>query len=105
MQEKNRFIKIDFKSLDDEIQLNKNKVIHVLFFTEKNIIISEGMENYFDLSNFLKSFLINNSSNNIIVRSEKGSFLLVKRKDQDTKLNDVYLENLGGKILFRSYNL
>ena len=98
MQEKNRFIKIDFKSLDDEIQLNKNKVIHVLFFTEKNIIISEGMENYFDLSNFLKSFLINNSSNNIIVRSEKGSFLLVKRKDQDTKLNDVYLENLGGKI-------
>ena len=74
MQDKNRFIKIDFKNSDDQIQLNKNKIIHVLFFTEKNIIISKGMDNHVDLSKFLKSFLINNSSNNIFVRPEKGSF-------------------------------
>ena len=98
MQDKNRFIKIDFKNSDDQIQLNKNKIIHVLFFTEKNIIISKGMDNHVDLSKFLKSFLINNSSNNIVVRSEKGSFFLVKRKAEDTKLNDDYLERLGGKI-------
>ena len=98
MQNKNRFIKIDFKNPDDAIQLNKKKIIHVLFFTDKNIIISKGMDNHVDLSKFLKSFLINNPSNNIVVRSEKGSFLLVKRKAEDTKLNDDYLERLGGKI-------
>ena len=50
MQEKNRFVKIDFKSSDDQIQLNENKTIHVLFFTEKNVIISDGEKN---ISSFL----------------------------------------------------
>ena len=98
MQDKNRFIKINFQKPDDQIELNQNKVIHILFFTEKNIILSKGLEKYFDLSKFLKSFLINNSVNNIIVRSEKGTFLLVKRKSQNTELNDDYLEKLGGGI-------
>ena len=43
MQDKNRFIKVNFEKPDDQIQLNKNKVIHVLFFTEKNILLSDGM--------------------------------------------------------------
>ena len=58
MQDKNRFIKINFEKPDDQIKLNKNKVIHILFFTEKNILLSEGMDKYIDLSNFLNSFLM-----------------------------------------------
>ena len=34
----------------------------------------------------------------MIVRSEKGTFLLVKRKSENIKLQDDYLEQLGGKI-------
>ena len=98
MQDKNRFIKINFEKADDQIKLNKNKVIHILFYTEKNILLSEGMEQYIDLLNFLNSFLNDNLSNNVIVRSEKGTFLLVKRKFENTKLQDDYLEQLGGRI-------
>ena len=98
MQDKNRFIKINFEKADDQIELNKNKVIHILFFTEKNILLSDGMEKYIDLLNFLKTFLIVNSSNNVIVRSEKGTFLLVKRKSENIKVKDDHLEKLGGKI-------
>jgi leucyl aminopeptidase len=98
MQDKNRFIKINFEKPNDQIELEKKGIINILFFTEKNILLSKGMDDYIDLSDFLKSFLIDNQSNNIIVRSEKGTFLLVKRKSEDTKLNDDYLEKLGGKI-------
>ena len=98
MQDKNRFIKINFEKPNDQIKLNINKIIHILFFTEKNILLSEGMEKYIDLLKFLKSFLINKTSNDIIVRSEQGTFLLVKRKTENTKINDDYLEKLGGRI-------
>ena len=98
MQDKNRFIKIKFQKPKDQIELNKNKIVHVLFFTEKNNLLSEGMDNYNDLSKLLKSFLINESSNNIVVRSEKGIFLLVKRISENSNLKADYLEKLGGKI-------
>jgi leucyl aminopeptidase len=98
MQDKNRFIEIKFEKPDGKIELKRKKVVHVIFFSEKNILLSEGMEKYIDLSNFLKSFLIGNTSNNLIVRSEKGTFLLIKRKSENKELKDDYLENLGGSI-------
>ena len=36
----------------------QNKIIHILFFTEKNTILSKGMENHNDLLKFLQSSLI-----------------------------------------------
>jgi len=98
MQEKNRLIKVKFEKPNDEIQLNQKKIVHILFFTEKNILLSTGMNKHVELSKFLNTVLIDNSSNNIIVRSEKGTFLLVKRKSENTDLKDSYLENLGGRI-------
>ena len=75
MQDKNRFIKINFEKPDSQIELNKNRVINILFYTEKNILLSEGMGKHIDLLNFLTSFLTRDSSKNVIVRSEKGTFL------------------------------
>ncbi len=98
MQEKNRFIKINFEKPDNHIVLNNNNIIHILFFTDKNILISCGMEEHKDLSNFLKNISNSNNSNNIIVRSEKGTFLLVKRKLENKNLTDDYLERIGGGI-------
>ncbi|MDG1465581.1 MAG: leucyl aminopeptidase [Alphaproteobacteria bacterium] len=98
MENKNRFIKINFEKPNNQIELNKNKTINILFFTEKKIHLPEETKINVELYKFLNSFLINGSSDNIIVRSEKGNFLLVKRKYDDGKLKDDYLEKLGGTI-------
>jgi len=40
MENKNRFIKIKFEKPNNQIELNKNKTINILFFTEnKNSFI------------------------------------------------------------------
>ena len=98
MENKNRFIKIQFEKPKNQIELNKNKIINILFFTETKILLSEEIKINVELYKFLNSFLINGSSDNIIVRSEKGNFLLVKRKSDNGKLKDDYLEKLGGTI-------
>jgi leucyl aminopeptidase len=98
MENKNRFIKIKFEKPNNQIELNKNKIINILFFTATKILLSEEIKINVELYKFLNSFLIDGCSNNIIVRSEKGNFLLVKRKSDDAKLNDDYLEKLGGTI-------
>ncbi|MDC0228163.1 leucyl aminopeptidase, partial [Alphaproteobacteria bacterium] len=58
--------------------------------------ISEGLKYNKNLLKLLQSFLIPNCADNIIVRSDKGIFLLVKRKNKN--LTNKYLEELGGKI-------
>ena len=98
MENKNRFIKIYFEKPNNQIELNKNKTINILFFTETKILLSEEIKINVELYKFLNSFLINGSSDNIIVRSEKGNFLLVKRKSDNGNLKDNYLEKLGGTI-------
>ena len=96
MQNKNRFIKINFEKINQNLELSSNNIIHIVFYSEKNTLISEVLKNNKELSKLLQSFLTSNSANNIIVRSEKGIFLLVKRKNKN--LTNKYLEELGGKI-------
>ena len=98
MENKNRFIKIKFEKPNNQIELNKNKTINILFFTDTKILLSEEIKINVELYKFLNSFLIDGSSDNIIVRSEKGNFLLVKRESDNRKLKDDYLEKLGGTI-------
>ncbi len=96
MQNKNRFIKINFEKINQNLELRSNNIIHVIFYSEKNTLTSEVLKNNKKLSKLLQSFLISNSDNNITVRSEKGIFLLVKRKNKN--LTNKYLEELGGSI-------
>ena len=96
MQNKNRFIKINFEKINQNLELIIHNMIHIVFYSEKNTLISEVIKNNKELSKLLQSFLIPNCANNILVRSEKGIFLLVKRKNKN--LTDKYLEELGGRI-------
>ena len=41
MENKNRFIKINFEKPNNQIELNKNKTINILFFTETKIHLPE----------------------------------------------------------------
>ena len=69
-----------------------------MFYSEKNILLSENFNSQKDLLNLFKKIINNDSSNTILVRSEKGNFLLVKRKTLDKDLTYKYLEELGGRI-------
>ncbi len=97
MQNKGRFIKINFEKTNQNIELG-SKIIHIIFYSEKNTLLSEDLKNNKNLSKLLQSFLVSNSVDNIIVRSEKGTFLLVKRKNNDGDITNQYLEELGGRI-------
>ena len=92
-----RFIKFKSEKQRDSIKFKDNE-INVLFYSEKNILLSENFNSQKDLLNLFKKIINNDSSNTILVRSEKGNFLLVKRKTLDKDLTYKYLEELGGKI-------
>ena len=92
-----RFIKFKSEKQRDSIKLKDNE-INVLFYSEKNILLSENFNSQKDLLNLFKKIINNDSSNIILVRSEKGNFLLVKRKTLDKNLTYKYLEELGGRI-------
>ena len=92
-----RFIKFKSEKKRDSIKLNDNE-INVLFYSEKNSLLSENFNSQKDLLNLFKKIINNDSSNIILVRSEKGNFLLVKRKTLDKDLTYKYLEELGGRI-------
>ena len=92
-----RFIKFKSEKLSDIIKLKDNE-INVLFYSEKNILLSENFNSQKDLLNLFKKIINDDSSNTILVRSEKGNFLLVKRKTLDKDLTYKYLEELGGRI-------
>ena len=93
----NRFIKFKSEKQRDSIKLKDNE-INILFYSEKNILLSENFNSQKDLLNLFKKIINNDSSNTILVRSEKGNFLLVKRKTLDKDLTYKYLEELGGRI-------
>ena len=92
-----RFIKFKSEKQKDSIKINDNE-INVLFYSEKNSLLSENFNSQKDLLNLFKKIIKDDSSNTILVRSEKGNFLLVKRKTLDEDLTYKYLEELGGKI-------
>ena len=97
MSNDKRFIKFKSEKQRDSIKLKDNE-INVLFYSEKNILLSENFNSQKDLLNLFKKIINDDSSNTILVRSEKGNFLLVKRKTLDKDLTYKYLEELGGKI-------
>ena len=92
-----RFIKFKFEKQSDNSTFKDNE-INILFYSEKNILLSDNFNSQRDLLNLFKKIIINESSNTILVRSEKGNFLLVKRKTLDKDLTYKYLEELGGRI-------
>ena len=92
-----RFIKFKFEKQSDNNKFKDNE-INIVFYSEKNILLSDNFNFQRDLLNLFKKIIINESSNTILVRSEKGNFLLVKRKTSDKDLTYKYLEELGGRI-------
>ena len=99
MQDEKRFLKINFEEPDNSSNLNAIDTVHVLFYSEKNLPLLKLFEKDKVLSSFLVKNITINTSNYVIVRSEKGTFLLIRRKlDKDTGFTDNYLEELGGNI-------
>ena len=99
MQDENRFLKINFEEPSNSINKDAMDEVHVLFYSEKNMLLSHFFQEDKFLSSFLKKNITINPSNYVIVRSEKGTFLLVRRKLQkDIGFTDNYLEELGGNI-------
>ena len=92
-----RFIKFKFEKQIDNLKFKDNE-INILFYSENNNLLSESFNSQKNLLNLFKKIIINESSNIILVRSEKGNFLLVKRKTLDKDLTYKYLEELGGRI-------
>jgi len=99
MQDEKRFLKINFEEPDNSLNKNTIDAVHVLFYSEKNLLLSQFFQKDKILSSFLKKNITINPSNYVIVRSEKGTFLLVRRKLQkESGFTDNYLEELGGNI-------
>ena len=99
-----RLIKFKSEKQTDSIKFKDNE-INVLFYSENNILLSQNFHSQKDLLNLFKKIIKNESSNIILVRSEKGNFLLVKRKTLDKDLTYKYLEELGGKIFNKTKTL
>ncbi len=97
MLDDKRFIKFKFEKNKDNLKFKKNE-INILFYSEKNILLSNNFNFHKDLLSFFKTIIINDLSNFILVRSEKGNFLLVKRKTLEKDLSYKYIEELGGGI-------
>ena len=92
-----RFIKFNFEKPNANLKFKDNE-INILFYSEKKIFLSDNLNSQKNLLNLFKKIIKNESSNIILVRSEKGNFLLVKRKTLEKDLTYKYLEELGGRI-------
>ena len=62
------------------INFHKSEEVHVIFYSENNKLLSQSISNDKNLTSFLKTNITINPSNFITVRSEKGTFFLVRRK-------------------------
>ena len=99
-----RFMKFNFEKPNAYLKFKDNE-INILFYSEKNILLSDNFNPQKDLLNLFKKIIKNESSKIILVRSEKGNFLLVKRKTLEKDLTFKYLEELGGSIYNKIKNL
>ena len=99
MQDEKRFLKINFDKYKVTSNFCKVDEAHVIFYSENNDLLSQVFLDDKKLAAFLKKNIIINSSNFITVRSEKGTFFLVRRKlETDEGFTDNYLEEIGGNI-------
>jgi len=92
-----RFLKFKCEKQNEKIIFKDNE-INILFYSEKNTLLSNNIYFKKDLLNLFQKIITKETSNLMLVRSEKGNFLLVKRKTLAKDLNHKYLEELGGKI-------
>ena len=93
-----RFIKFTYEKNNIKTKFTTNNVIHVLFYSENNSLLSKVLEKDKDLLNFFNKTIINKSANTFLVRAEKGNFLLIRRKTKIDDLKQKYLQDLGGAI-------
>ena len=77
MLKEKRFIKFKSEKQRDSLKFKDNE-INILFYSEKKVLLSESFNAQKDLLNLFKKIIINESSSTILIRSEKGNFLLVK---------------------------
>ena len=93
-----RFIKFGYEKSNSKTNFTNNKIVHILFYSENDTLLSKALETNKDLLNFFKKIIVNKSTNSFLVRSEKGNFLLIRRKTENNELTLKYLQNLGGSI-------
>ena len=93
-----RFLKFTYEKNNIKTKFTTNNVIHVLFYSENNSLLSKVLEKDKDLLNFFNKTIINKSASTFLVRAEKGNFLLIRRKTKIDDLKQKYLQDLGGAI-------
>ena len=93
-----RFHKFTYEKNNIKTKFTTNNVIHVLFYSENNLLLSKVLEKDKDLLNFFNKTIINKSASTFLVRAEKGNFLLIRRKTKIDDLKQKYLQDLGGAI-------
>jgi len=93
-----RFLKFTYEKNNIKTKFKTNNVIHVLFYSENNSLLSKVLEKDKDLLNFFNKTIINKSASTFLVRAEKGNFLLIRRKTKIDDLKQKYLQDLGGAI-------
>ena len=93
-----RFLKFTYEKNNIKTKFTTNNVIHVLFYSENNLLLSKVLEKDKDLLNFFNKTIINKSASTFLVRAEKGNFLLIRRKTKIDDLKQKYLQDLGGAI-------
>ena len=94
----NRFIKFAYEKNNKNLKFKNDNLVHVIFYSESNSLLSSILEKDKDLLKFFEKIIKNNSTNKFLIRTEKGNFLLVKRKVESQDLTNKYLEDLGGTI-------
>src|SRR6056300_988095 len=94
----NRFIKFAYEKNNKNLKFKNDNLVHVIFYSESNSLLSSLLEKDKDLLKFFEKIIKNNSTNKFLIRTEKGNFLLVKRKVESRDLTNKYLEDLGGTI-------
>jgi len=93
-----RFLKFEYEKNNTKTKFKINNVIHILFYSENNSLLSKVLEKDKDLLNFFNKTIINKSTSSFLVRTEKGNFLLIRRKTEMDDLKLKYLQDLGGTI-------
>jgi len=93
-----RFLKFEYEKNNTKTKFKTNNVIHILFYSENNSLLSKVLEKDKDLLNFFNKTIINKSTSSFLVRTEKGNFLLIRRKTKMDDLKLKYLQDLGGTI-------
>ena len=93
-----RFLKFEYEKNNTKTKFKTNNVIHILFYSENNLLLSNVLEKDKDLLNFFNKTIINKSTSSFLVRTEKGNFLLIRRKTEMDDLKLKYLQDIGGTI-------